>query len=139
MDRRFIKFIKSIWGCIMTKFRIFNPISNDFELFQTKEEAELRLSVIKMEYIQQEDYRFSVAKEIIDGNNTTWTLADLNNDLENYVYQVFNHSTGQHEAVASLSQAKIRNQELKNAFLDDVFASAIIEYTEPQSIPSTII
>ena len=47
----------------MTKFRIFNPINSDFELFATKEEAELRLSEIKIEYIQQEDYRFPVAKE----------------------------------------------------------------------------
>lgn len=129
----------------MTMYKIFNPINSDFELFATKEEAESRLNVVKQEYIEQESYRFPVAKEIVEGNNTTWMAADLANDVEDYTYQVFNHNTGQHEAVSSLSQAKIRNQELKDAFLAEVFVEGVTEYVKPipkqqiSELPSTTI
>ena len=118
------------------KYRFNNPITNQFESFSTIEEAESRLAVVKQEYIEQESYRFPVAKEIVDGNNTTWMAADLENDVEDYIYQVFNHNTGLHEAISSLSQAKIRNQELKDTFLSQVFASGVTEYIEPQPIPA---
>lgn len=121
------------------KYRFSNPITNSFESFDTIEEAEARLVVVKSDYIQQEAYRFPVAKEVVSGNDTTWMAADFETDAEDYVYQVFNHNTGLHEAVPSLSQAKARNQELKDHFLSQVFASGVTEYEDPQlpTIPST--
>ena len=122
------------------KYKFTNLITNTVETFKTREEAESRLNVVKQEYIEQESYRFPVAKEIVDGNNTTWMAADLNNDVEDYIYQVFNHNTGLHEQVSSLTAAKARNQELKDSFLVDVFSNAITEYEEPfPAIPSTTV
>ena len=118
------------------KYRFNNPITNSFESFDTMEEAEARLSIVKADYLKQEEYRFSVAKEVVEGNNTTWTAANLETDTEDYVYQVFNHNTGLHEAIPSLSQAKARNHELKDKFISEVFAGAVSGYEEPQSIPS---
>ena len=123
------------------KYKFNNPIINQFEIFSTREEAEARLSVVRQAYIEQEAYRFTVAKEVVEGNNTTWTSADLNNDIEDYVYQVFNHTTGLHEQVPSLTAAKERNQALKNDFLNNIFFNAIIEYEEEiiPEIPSTTV
>lgn len=123
------------------KYKFNNPITNTVESFSTKEEAEVSLSVVKEEYIKQEDHRFQVAKEIIEGNNTTWMSADLVNDPEDYTYQVFNHTTGLHEPVSSLTLAKQRTQELKDSFLNEVFLNAIVEYEEESIsvIPSTTV
>lgn len=123
------------------KYKFTNLVTNIVETFSTREEAEARLNIVKQEYIEQESYQFTVAKEIIDGNNTTWMAADLNNDPEDYVYQVFNPNTGLHEQVSSLTAAKARNQELKDAFLSDSFFNAIVEYEEEviPSIPSTTV
>jgi hypothetical protein len=112
------------------KYRFFNPITNSFEMFDTQLEAESRLVVVKADYIKQEEYRFPVAKEIIGENSVTWAAANLENDEEDYVYQVFNHLIGQHEAVSSLSQAKARNQALKDEFIAEMFAAGVMPYEE---------
>ena len=80
-------------------------------------EAKTKLAEIKAEVLASEDYRFTVAKETVNGNDTTWSNADLDNDPEDYVYKVFNTFTGQHESFSTLSSAKARRLELKEQFV----------------------
>ena len=99
-------------------YKILNLVTGITEYIETSEaDAAVRLKQIQDEYLAQEDYRFTVAKEVISGNDTTWMAADLNNDVEDYSYFVFNTLTGQHEKVASLSEAKARKEQIKQDFL----------------------
>jgi hypothetical protein len=82
-------------------------------------EATAKLAEIKAAVLTQEDYRFTVAKEVVNGNDTTWMNADLENDPEDYRYHVFNTFTGQHELFTSLSSAKARRLEIKEQFAND--------------------
>ena len=101
-------------------YLIVNPFTA--ESFETEDldAARTKLAEVKAFVISQEDYRFTVAKELVNGNDTTWTNADLNNDPENGRYHVFNTFTGQHELFATLSSAKTRRLELKEQFATDV-------------------
>lgn len=99
-------------------YKILNLVTGITEYIETSEaDAVVRLKQIQDEYLAQEDYRFTVAKEVISGNDTTWMAADLNNDVEDYSYFVFNTLTGQHEKVALLSEAKARKEQIKQDFL----------------------
>ena len=66
--------------------------------------------------IEQEMYRFSIASEVIEGTNTTWRNADLDNDPEYGNYYVFNYTIGKHEHFEKLTDAKVRREELINEF-----------------------
>ena len=101
-------------------YLIKNPFTHEqFEITDLTE-ATAKLAEIKTLGLAQEDYRFTVAKEVVNGNDTTWTNADLDNDLEEGRYYVFNTFTGQHEFVASLTQAKNRKSELKEQFAESL-------------------
>ena len=101
-------------------YLVINPITGqEFEI-EDLNEAKTKLAEIKVEVLVSEDYRFTVAKETVNGNDTIWTSADLDNDPEDYVYKVFNTFTGQHESLASLSLAKARRLELKEQFATDL-------------------
>ncbi len=119
------------------KYSFFVVTTGEKKVFDTKEQANAALADIKQAYLLSESYRFSIAKEIVDGSNTVWTSADLENDPENGVYQVFNHSTGLYEAVNSLQQAKNRTEELKNIFWSSYAENAIFEDVEQDNIPVT--
>ena len=97
-------------------YLVGNPITGqEFEI-EDLNEAKTKLAEIKIAVLISEDYRFTVAKETVNGNDTTWSNADLDNDPEDYTYKVFNTFTGQHESLASLSLAKARRLELKEQF-----------------------
>ena len=101
-------------------YLVRNPITGqEFEI-EDLNEAKTKLAEIKVEVLVSEDYRFTVAKETVNGNDTIWTSADLDNDPEDYVYKVFNTFTGQHESLASLSLAKARRLELKEQFVTEL-------------------
>lgn len=122
------------------KYRLFNLVTNEEEFFETIEEAVAKNELIKQAYITQEAYRFTIAKELVNGNDTTWLNADLTNDPEDAIYQVFNHKTGVHEQFMSLSAAKQRIDALKQEFLNEVFIKAITEVDRieiPALMPST--
>lgn len=89
------------------------------QYLNSEEEATQKLLDNKISFLEQEAHRFNIAKEIIEGTNTTWCAVDLNNDPEDGVYKVFNHTTGLYEDVLSLSQAKLRTEQLK----DELFNS----------------
>jgi len=111
-------------------YLIPNPLTGQqFEIGDLNE-AQIKLAEIKAEVLALEDYRFTVAKETVNGNDTTWSNADLENDPEDNNYYVFNTFTGQHELVDSLSQAKARKLELKEQFATD------LGLNEPQLKPA---
>jgi len=97
-------------------YLVSNPITGQKFEIEDLDEARTKLAEIKAAVLTSEDYRFTVAKETVNGNDTTWSSADLDNDSEEYIYQVFNTFTGQHESLASLSAAKARRLELKEEF-----------------------
>lgn len=130
----------------MTYYVINNLITNQMEYFVAdeatkltndhlvcivggQEEANIKAIQNKQAYLEQESYRFTIAKEVIDGNNTTWMNADLLNDSEEGVYQVFNQFTGLHEAIDGLSNAVNRMVELKNQFING-FNWGVVELNE---------
>lgn len=119
----------------MTYYVINNLITNQMEYFVpdeatklandhincivgTQEDANAKNEQNKQEFLQKESYRFTIAKEIVDGNSTTWMNADLLNDSEEGMYQVFNQFIGQHESINGLSNAINRMTELKNQFIN---------------------
>lgn len=127
----------------MTYYVINNQITNQIEYFVsdeetkaandhlvcivgTQEDATLKIQQIKEDFLSQELYRFTIAKEIVDGNNTTWLNADLLNDSEEGVYQVFNQATGQHEPIDGLTNAINRMTQLKDEFINQ-FNWTVIE------------
>lgn len=99
-------------------YRIRNIVSG-YDYVETEELANNKLIDNKNAFIQQEISRFSVAKITVKGNNTTWSSANLEDDPEDYEYQVFNQYMGQHEVFPSLSTAKNRRQEMIDQFVTD--------------------
>ena len=98
-------------------YKIRNAINNSYDYVESEELANAKLAENRDAFLAQEKDRFAVAKVIISGTNTTWMNADLENDLEKYVDQVFNQYDGVYEQLESLSLAKARRQELIDAFV----------------------
>lgn len=101
-------------------YLVSNPITGQQFEIEDLNEARTKLAEIKIAVLISEDYRFTVAKETVNGNDTTWSSADLDNDPEEYTYHVFNTFTGQHELITSLSAAKARRLELKEQFVTEI-------------------
>jgi hypothetical protein len=102
------------------------------------EKANNRLVESRTAYLAQEDYRFTIAKEIVDGNNTTWINADLENDSEEGIYQVFNTITGLHEQVSGLTNAKNRRDAIKQEFLTEYKLDSVTVVTELPKKPQIL-
>lgn len=98
-------------------YQIQNYITNVYDYVESEELANAKLAENRDAFLKQEESRFSVAKVTVVGYDTTWENANLENDLEDYEYQVFNQHTGVHEKIYSLSLAKARRQELIDAFV----------------------
>lgn len=118
----------------MSFFRVMNVLNYQYEYIADEQSANTKIQENKIIYLNQEAHRFNIAKEIVDGSNTTWCVADLENDPENGLYKVFNHTTGQYEDVQGLSNAKARNQQLKDEFF---YASNYSKYEVVEEIPPT--
>lgn len=98
------------------KFLVNDLITGKFKVFDTELEATQNLQEVKAAYLERESYRFTIAREVIDGNNTTWMSADLENDPADGSYHVFNTLTGEHEPVSGLQNAIERREEIKAEF-----------------------
>ena len=98
-------------------YLVTHPFSGQYWEIEDYNEAKAKLAEVRASVISSEEYRFSAAKEVVNGSDTTWTTSDLNNDPEDHRYHVFNTLTGQHELVTSLSQAKTRLSEIKEQFI----------------------
>jgi hypothetical protein len=102
-------------------YLIIHPITNEkFEFVDDFQSAKNKKEEIKQSVIISEAYRFTVAKEIITGENSTWTNANLEIDPEDCRYQVFNIFNGQHELFLSLTEAKNRVNTLLNEYIDSL-------------------
>lgn len=130
----------------MTYYVINNQITNQMEYFVadeatkiandhlvcivgTQQYANLKAQQNKNDFLQQELHRFVIAKEVVDGNNTTWMNADLLNDSEEGMYQVFNQFTGQHEPIDGLTNSVNRMTQLKDKFINS-FKWDVVEINE---------
>ena len=87
------------------------------EYFDSEEAANNRLVELQKKCLEENDYIFTVAKEVVNGNDTTWMNADLENDPENFKYHVFNPVTGLYEESMSLSEAKQIQERIKQEFI----------------------
>ena len=112
-------------------YLVTHPFSGEHWEIEDYNKAKAKLVEIRASVFATEEYRFSVAKEIVNGNDVTWVAADLDNDPEDHHYHVFNTLTGQHELMNSLSQAKTRIAEIKEQFISDLGFSLGL-HDEPQ-------
>jgi hypothetical protein len=119
------------------KYIVNDLINGKTKVFDTNEEAIAALQQIKADYLEQESYRFTVAREIVDGNNTTWTAVDLDTATEDATYHVFNTLTGQHELVVGVEPAKLRHSQIKEEFLTSNGLDAPTEVTDEEAIKYT--
>ena len=110
-------------------YTVYENYYDDSKIEGAKEMAEAKLQELRSEVLAAEAHRFTVAQEIVDGPNTTWQTADLEG-VEVGVYMVFNHETGLHEKVESLTQAKQLMQQFQEKFLTDIGLDAVKELAE---------
>jgi hypothetical protein len=63
----------------------------------------------------------NVVRELFNENgDSTWTpVQNIEQEIEEGIYQVFNKYTGQHERCDTLESAKIRYTELKQLIIND--------------------
>ena len=94
-----------------------NALTGLFEFVDTEASAITRLAEIRADYLKQESDRFSIVKVIAVGDDSMWSIADLDNDPEDCNYKMFIHTTGQYESFLSLSSSKARRQELIDNFM----------------------
>lgn len=84
-------------------------------------------------FLTQNSYLFSINKETINGNDTTWSsVTDINSDEHTGCYYVFNPLNGVHTSVETKEQAKILFEQYKQNFLDN----SAFSYFEINSLPS---
>lgn len=116
------------------KYIVKDLVNDKIKVFDTNEEAMTALPQIQADYLEQESYRFTVACEIVDGNNTTWTAVDLNTATEDITYHVFNTLTGQHEQVVGVESAKLKHQQIKNEFISFSGLDKAVEIDDIQAL-----
>lgn len=98
----------------MTIYKIIDQINFKFDYIDgTEDEANAKLAENRNAFMQREAYRFSITQVIVQGNDTIWTAADLENGSEDGDYRVFNHTAGEYELFTTLSSAKARVETLK--------------------------
>ena len=113
-------------------FLVHNPFTGERFEFEDEGLANAKVDEVRADAMVREDYRFTVANEVVDGNNTTWTNANLDSDPEEGTYHVFNTFTGQHEKVETLTAAKVRRNELKAEFSNSLNVGPVVETTPIQ-------
>lgn len=108
------------------RYQIF--VEGAYLYFNTREAASAELQTQQTDCLSREKDRFTVAKIVDDGlGNTIWSNADLDSGPENHTYNVFNHATGQHEAVSTLTAAKTRVREIQQEFLVSLGMCEVLE------------
>ena len=102
-------------------YQIKNEFGSGYDYIESDNDdlANEKLNANKVLFFQQHEYLFSVAKLTIIDNDTTWINADLDKDMEDFIYQVFNPYTGLHEEVNSLTLAKSKRQEHIDSYINN--------------------
>jgi hypothetical protein len=108
----------------MIYFLVPNYVTGQRKFYADESEANAAFVANRRTFTEQEAYRFTVVKVVVEGNNTTWLSANPDTDPEDGEYQVFNMSTGQYEQFQSFSTALMRHKELKEDFTNSVFGTA---------------
>ena len=116
----------------MTYYMIQNFVTGMLEFATTEEEANKIFLENKQAWIDQESYRFTITRVIVEGNNTLWTAFNSDTDPEEGFYNVFNTFTGQHEEMISKSQAMVRLEQIKNDFVTQHYPQSWQIITEAQ-------
>jgi hypothetical protein len=115
-------------------FKIINLLERKHEYLEgTEQEAAARAAELKSLYMAQEDYRFSISYEEVNGAHTTWRAANLLTDPADGLYNVFNHKTGQYEKITGLSTAVTRLAAIKEEFVQEF---SIGHFEQVDSIPA---
>ena len=112
-------------------YAVINPYTQEIFNFFDENLAKQKEDEILAEIHEKEDYRFTVIKETVNGNDTIWSNADLQNDSEVGIYHVFNQSSGLHEKYTSLQDAVLRKTELKTLFISETNLKVSSEFTLP--------
>ena len=69
-------------------YQVRNPITNEKTYFDenisstAKADADALLLQIRQDFLLRESPRFAINKVVVEGNDTTWMNADLDNDPE---------------------------------------------------------
>lgn len=99
----------------------------------TKEQAQARQKEIADQYLEIEKHRFSINKEIPNGDHTVWTAVDdLSTETHDGAYQVFNTVLGSYERANNKEEAVELLNKVKNDFI--VFCG-LSDVTELEKIP----
>jgi hypothetical protein len=123
----------------MIIYYIFNPYQDPVvkQEFATLEQAQTALPALKAQVLIEQVNRFSINVVTQVSAGEQWDLVVGEDYPENGDYRVFNQNTGQHEPFTSFSQAKAREVELENEFIDNSFASQPVEEnTQAIEIPT---
>lgn len=97
--------------------------------------AQQRLQANIQTFLEQNNYLFSINKETVVGNDTTWmAVLDIDSDEHNGGYYVFNPLTGLHTQAQTKEEAKA----LFNQYKQDYLNNAVFSYFEVQSLPSPL-
>ena len=113
-------------------YRIRNGIDYECDYEETEELANKKLAENREAFLKREEYRFTVCKVVTNEYSSTWSAADLENDPEDFVYQVFNQYTGLHEPIETLSAAILRRNEIIEQFFTEL---GFDEWVVVDSIP----
>jgi hypothetical protein len=121
------------------KYKVHNPITDEISEFDTDvsptayDDAMKALVETQNALLERESVRFQINKVIVEGSNTTWSVANLDSDPEESTYLVFNSSTGQYQECSTLTEAKNVDQQMKNDFLASISLDKLYEVSEPST------
>jgi hypothetical protein len=101
------------------QYKIQNYINGKPELFNSEEEANVRIKELEDELLALNVTRFSVLLSIKSASGVL-VIAPSDNSQEDADYMVFNHHIGQYEDIKGRTAAYARNQELKDEFLAEL-------------------
>lgn len=113
-------------------YQIKNAVADGYDYVETEDLANAKLIDNRSAYFAEQSFRFPISKVTVSGENTTWQLANLDSDPEDFEYQLFNHKIGLHEVCNSLSQAVVKKEALIKQFLDEC---GLDKWTTLDSIP----
>jgi len=111
------------------QYTIQNYINGKAEILDTLELANARIVEIEAEVLAANIGRFNVIQTIDSANGTMW-VTPSDNSQEDGTYMVFNSNFGTHENIKGRTVAFARNQELKDAFVAELFQTPQ-EYVAP--------
>jgi hypothetical protein len=107
---------------------VTDPYTAEKFEFEDRALAEAKSEELFALMVERESYPFTISKEVVEGNNTTWVHADLENDPEVGTYFVANPFSRAHDKRNSLSEAIAWLEDVKNAYVSlNLVPPAVVE------------